>query len=123
MTLNLACNIESPSIIIELIKKHNILSVLMQILRDSRQDWPTHGASQALMQYSHMSMQDNEIYIIFDQSNVKSMLEETMQASIVIHPEASRHLQDAIGYLNVGESKSFQIQRILSTSRLFATAA
>ena len=46
-----------------------------------------------------------------------------MTGSIVIHPEASRHIADAMQYLEVGESKNYQIERILSTSLLYAPAA
>lgn len=71
MTLNLACNIENSTVIIELIKSHGVIAVLLDILQDPRQDWPTHGASQALMQYSSLSMQDSEIYCCFQKYEVK----------------------------------------------------
>ena len=45
MVLNLTCNIEDVDTILKMISKYNILEVLVQILKDIRQDWPTHGAA------------------------------------------------------------------------------
>jgi hypothetical protein len=56
IALNLSCNIEERNLIIYLVEEINILKPILQILIDNRNDWPTHGASQALMQYSHLSM-------------------------------------------------------------------
>ena len=56
IVLNLACNIEDNVMILYLVKDINILDPLLKILVDSRNDWPTHGASQAIMQYSHLAM-------------------------------------------------------------------
>jgi hypothetical protein len=65
IVLNLACNIEESTMIIYLVKEINILGPLIKILVDSRNDWPTHGASQAIMQYSHLAMQDGQIFEVF----------------------------------------------------------
>ena len=65
IVLNLACNIEEQSMIAYLVVDINILAALTKILVDSRNDWPTHGASQAIMQYSHLAMQDGQIFEVF----------------------------------------------------------
>ena len=49
IVLNLTCNIEEPAMIKYLVKEMKIIEPLVTLLQDSRQDWPTHGASQALM--------------------------------------------------------------------------
>lgn len=36
MTLNLTCNIDDPAVIFTLLKEHNVLSVLLRILKDIR---------------------------------------------------------------------------------------
>jgi 5-bromo-4-chloroindolyl phosphate hydrolysis protein len=56
IVLNLACNIEDQGMIAYLVAEIDILAPLTMILADSRNDWPTHGASQAIMQYSHLAM-------------------------------------------------------------------
>jgi hypothetical protein len=92
MTLNLTCNIDEPGIVLQLLKEHNVLDILIKIIKDTRQDWPTHGASQALMQYSHLSMQDAQVYKIFEEADVATQLRQIMTNSIIQHPEASRHI-------------------------------
>jgi hypothetical protein len=52
IVLNITCNIDDTQITTYLINEIDILQSLMQILQDQRQDWPTQGAAQALMQYS-----------------------------------------------------------------------
>ena len=56
MVLNLACNVEDQSLITYFVINLDILEPLLLILKDPRNDWPTHGASQALMQYAHYAM-------------------------------------------------------------------
>ena len=123
MVLNLTCNIEDLSTIIELITSHNALQVLILILQDNRQDWPTHGASQALMQYSHICMNNDQILRAFEMMKVKECLTRMINQSILIHPEASVHIQDAISYLDICETKISHIRTIIQTSMHFATAA
>lgn len=52
ITLNIACNIFESKIANHLIVRLNILPVLLEILVDPRNDWPTHGSAQCLMQFS-----------------------------------------------------------------------
>ena len=66
MILNLTCNIEDTNTILRMIQDHNVLQMLLLILNDSRHDWPTHGAAQALMQYSHLSMQNGRVFELFE---------------------------------------------------------
>jgi hypothetical protein len=68
--LNLACNIEDHTMIVYLVSEINILLPLTKILVDSRNDWPTHGASQAIMQYSHLAMQDGQIFTVFEKNRI-----------------------------------------------------
>jgi hypothetical protein len=70
IVLNLACNIEESTMIVYLVKEINILGPLIKILVDSRNDWPTHGASQAIMQYSHLAMQDGQIFEVFSKNGM-----------------------------------------------------
>jgi hypothetical protein len=49
IALNLACNLEDSEIIHHLVVELDMLKPLVLILKDSRCDWPTHGASQAIM--------------------------------------------------------------------------
>ena len=75
------------------------------------------------MQYSHLSMQNGALYDALEHYQVKTTLEDIMAHSILMHPQASRHIQDAITYLTVGESKQSQIERILESSKCYARAA
>jgi predicted glycoside hydrolase/deacetylase ChbG (UPF0249 family) len=45
MILNLTCNIEETEMIKYMVTEHKILKVLVRILQDARNDWPTHGAA------------------------------------------------------------------------------
>ena len=67
----MACNIEDSNMIVYLVKKIEILGPLTKILVDSRNDWPTHGVSQAIMQYSHLAMQDGVIFEIFAKTGIE----------------------------------------------------
>ena len=61
--LNLVCNIEDDHLITHLLGPEiNILKYLMLILRDPRSDWPTHGSSQAILNYSTLAAQNMAVY-------------------------------------------------------------
>ena len=62
MVLNLTCNVEDADLITYFVSELNIIEPLLLILQDKRNDWPTHGASQALMQYAHLAMQNGQVY-------------------------------------------------------------
>lgn len=63
--MNLTCNIENEEISNYLVLNENIniLELLRIILLDQRKDWPTNGASLALLQYAHKSLNSQEFYI------------------------------------------------------------
>jgi hypothetical protein len=42
---------------------HNVIFYIKEILVDERHDWPTNGASLALLQYAHQALSDAEIYL------------------------------------------------------------
>ena len=56
MVLNLTCNIEDMDIIKHIVVELDVLKPMLSVLNDPRCDWPTHGASQAIMQYSHLAL-------------------------------------------------------------------
>jgi hypothetical protein len=70
--LNLACNIENEKIITYMLETIDILNILLVIVVDSRNDWPTHGSSQAIMQICKMSINNQNILSLV----VKSRLTE-----------------------------------------------
>ena len=74
MVLNVTCNVEDTKIIHQLISHHGVLEILIRVLQDKRNDWPTHGAAQALMQYSHLSMQDDHVYNEFENQKIGERL-------------------------------------------------
>lgn len=43
--LNLACNIEEQEMMMYMMHQIDILNVLLIIVTDPRNDWPTHGAA------------------------------------------------------------------------------
>ena len=86
IVLNLACNIEDQAMIAYLVKDINILAPLTKIIVDSRNDWPTHGASQAIMQYSHLAMQDGIIFQAFESNAMESRIREILPK--IKHPDA-----------------------------------
>lgn len=81
----------------------NILVPLTKIIVDSRNDWPTHGASQAIMQYSHLAMQDGIIFQAFETNEMASKLSEILPK--IKHPDAIQHLQQSLGHLEIAASK------------------
>ena len=48
IVLNLTCNVESEEITDYMINK-DVITLLKEILIDSRHDWPTNGAALALL--------------------------------------------------------------------------
>ena len=61
IVLNLTCNVESEEVTEYMLEK-DVISVLKEILVDSRHDWPTNGAALALLQYSHMALANADLY-------------------------------------------------------------
>ena len=59
--LNLSCNVEDEGINMSLVRRGSI-GMLKRILFDERHDWPTNGAALALLQYSHMSLSNLELF-------------------------------------------------------------
>lgn len=57
-----------------MIQHANIINVLKKVLVDSRHDWPTNGAALAILQYSHLSMQETEIFEYLQRENIKTTL-------------------------------------------------
>lgn len=103
MVLNLTCNIEDNSFIVYMVKDMNVLTPLLQILLDPRQDWPTHGAAQALMQYSQQTFQNNTILRMFEKNKIGQQIEEIRV--MIEHPEAQQHLEQCLVYLDISRSK------------------
>ncbi len=68
--LNLTCNVENPQIILHMIKSANIIHSLKQILIDSRHDWPTNGAALALLQYSHLCLQETDVFTFIEENQI-----------------------------------------------------
>ena len=108
--------------IIYLVKEINILDPLIKILVDSRNDWPTHGASQAIMQYSHLAMQDGQIFEVFARNGIDVKLRQILSSGLIKHPDALQHLQQSLGHLEIAASKQSQIVHILQR-HIFTIAA
>lgn len=72
IVLNICCNIEDP-LVYRYLLSTDIIALLVVILQDSRQDWPTNGASLALLQYAHQSLSNSELYFKLEDANVASI--------------------------------------------------
>ena len=66
--LNLCCNIENQGLLKKLVVEENIVKSLLQILVDVRQDWPTVGASQALLSICYNAMNESDYYWALDRN-------------------------------------------------------
>ena len=71
--LNLSCNVEDEGINMSLVRRGSI-GMLKRILFDERHDWPTNGAALALLQYSHMSLSNLELFEMIHKESKRSGL-------------------------------------------------
>jgi hypothetical protein len=65
IVLNLTCNVENPDIIRHMVLENDVLEALKKILVDHRHDWPTNGAALALLQFSHLALQESDVFEVF----------------------------------------------------------
>lgn len=46
-----------------MIERAKLVSIIIKIMFDKRFDWPTNGALIALIQFCHLSLQENDVYL------------------------------------------------------------
>lgn len=120
IVLNLTCNVENPQIILHMVKQANVINSLKLILTDSRHDWPTNGAALALLQYSHLCMQETEIFEWIEQNQLKSVLENFIKECR--SREAKKHMYEALSIIEICRRKLRSIESILENHHFAACA-
>lgn len=88
-----------------------MISVLKQILFDNRHDWPTNGAALAILQYSHASLSNTEMFYCMEKLNIYETLVSFVEKCY--KNETKRHLYEAITFLTMARQKMESITRIL----------
>ena len=73
--LNLSCNIENQKIR-KLLIRMGLIKQLLRILFDPRHDWPSNGASLSLLQYSHLSPSDADLYYSLKNEGVSEAISD-----------------------------------------------
>ena len=86
----------------------------IRILTDSRHDWPSNGAALALLQYSHQSMSDTDLYFRLSGAGVFAVMKKFI--GMCRNNETKRHMYEALHILKAGESKVNSIQVILDNN-------
>jgi len=85
--------------------------VLQKILIDPRHDWPTNGAALALLQYSHLSLQETEIFEFLKINKVKETIEGFLDKCR--SKDAKRHMYENLTILEMCSKKINSIAKIL----------
>jgi hypothetical protein len=96
-----------------MIQHANIINVLKKVLVDSRHDWPTNGAALAILQYSHLSMQETEIFEYLQRENIKTTLQEFLDECK--SREAKKHMYENLTIIEICSRKVSSIAAILSS--------
>jgi len=85
-----------------------MLSVLVRILVDSRHDWPTNGSALAILQYTHMSMQESELFTSLEANSIEGVLQGFVDRCK--SREAKRHIYEALTILEICKRKLRSIE-------------
>lgn len=94
--------------------------MLCKILIDPRQDWPTNGASLAILHYSQLAFLNVEIFAALDEDQTKDRICQFL--NLCKSKVTKRQLYEAIALLQVCEQKSRGILMILG-KQFFASSA
>lgn len=109
--LNLACNVESEEIQQHFVST-GVISLLITVLFDSRNDWPSNGSALALLQYCHMSLGNLHVYQKVREAEAQKRMEEYMN-----YPgsqEAKKNIYEALSLICVAEEKQHSVLEILN---------
>jgi hypothetical protein len=119
IVLNLSCNIESDEI-----QKHflelNTPRVLVDILFDSRNNWPSNGSSLALMQYARKSFESYWIYQIMNEEKIRNGMKRYLRLEGLV--KAKENIKEALNYLEIADEKQRSIKEI-TVKQVIAMAA
>lgn len=110
--LNVSCNVDGETVKMNMLEK-GIVPILLELLFDPRHDWPTNGAALALLQYSHMSMSNLQVY----QRLSGACAMKIMEGYYMLEPateESRRNVHEATVLLGIAERKQQSVARILS---------
>jgi len=99
IVLNLTCNIDNSELTKHMIDKAEMIELLLQILVDSRQDWPTCGAALALLQYSHVALSSNEMYMNLLDNEVPELIALFME--VCKNRDARKNIAEALYLLQI----------------------
>ena len=119
IVLNVACNVDDIRVTHYMLDQ-KVLPVLCEILMDPRQDWPTNGASLAILHYSQLAFFNVEIFAALDENQT---YEKICRFVNVCQSKVTKNqLYEAIALLQVCEQKSRGILFILR-KQFFASSA
>eukprot|EP00826_Nyctotherus_ovalis_P060961 TRINITY_DN8624_c0_g1_i3.p1 TRINITY_DN8624_c0_g1~~TRINITY_DN8624_c0_g1_i3.p1 ORF type:complete len:461 (+),score=125.60 TRINITY_DN8624_c0_g1_i3:141-1523(+) len=119
IVLNLSCNIESEEMQRHFLKL-NTPRILVEILFDSRNDWPSNGSSLALMQYARRSLEDYRIYQVMNEEGIKDGMRRYLGLEGLA--KAKENIREALNYLEITDEKEKSIRDIMA-KLLIAPAA
>ena len=98
-----------------------LIKQLLRILFDPRHDWPSNGASLSLLQYSHLSPSDADLYYSLKNEGVSEAISDFLD--ICESADIKKNLYQSLTILNKSEQKYRQVEFILSSSSLYAVCA
>jgi len=117
--LNLSCNVESDEIQKHFLELY-IPRILIEILFDSRNDWPSNGSSLALMQYARKSFESYWIYQIMNEEKTRNGMKRYLRLEGLL--KAKENIKEALNYLEVADEKQRSIKEI-TAKQMIAMAA
>jgi len=118
--LNLACNVESEKIQGFFIE-NGVVDILVEVLFDQRNDWPSNGSALALLQYSHKSITNLAIYAKISSEKLRSLMREYIKNEKATL-ESRKNIIEANTLLEIAEKKQKSVINIINKLSLAAAA-
>ena len=88
-----------------------VVDILREILVDTRHDWPTNGAALALLQYSHLSLSNADMFLRLEDAHIYDTM--VVFVNDCEKRETKRHLWEAISLMAMSKQKMQSIAIIV----------
>ena len=92
------------------------------IVTDQRNDWPTQGAAQALMQICRMALNSHQILNYILSIQLRESLESILAAPTFRHEEAIENLNVSIAYIRRGSMQKIELKCFLGNAKFVEAA-
>ena len=94
---------------------NDIIPYLIRIMEDNRCDWPTNGASMALLQYAHDSLSNASVFVKLEEAGVYEAVRAYFTANrLGMSAEIRHNLYETLQIMLVGRTKNENILTILN---------